>query len=116
MLVETELLLAFNVVVYATLGFGLVRLRRKGRETPGSVEAAFRQIEAALERRFPDLPEGYTMREGLSRARTLDLDVRWDSIEAALDEYEGHRYGDLPISHPPGPELRKLANDLRGPW
>lgn len=89
---------------------------RRGAERvdPASLDEAFREIELALEKRFPDLPEGFTLKEGLSRARTTEPGLRWDDIDAALGAYEAHRYGDLPVSQAPQPELKRLIIELGG--
>jgi len=112
---EVGLLLA-NVVVYSTLLAGLIQARRRARRGAATLDAAFRQLEVVLQKRFPDLPEGHTLREALFRAKSLEPDVRWEPIERSLRDYEEHRYGDRMVSQVPDPELTKLTNELRGSW
>jgi len=112
MQIEIELLLFANVLVYSSIIVGLVQWRRRPVSGPVDLNAMFRQLEPALERRFPDLPEGYTIREGLSRARSLGLDLRWEKIENALEGYEAYRYGDGSLPSSAQPELEKLVRRL----
>lgn len=111
---EIELLLVVNAAVYLSLTAGLIQRRRWssmiGQE---DLTAMFGQLELALKKRFPDLPEGFTIREGISRVRTLGLDLRWDRIESALEGYEAHRYGEEPLPSTAQPELMKLVRELR---
>ena len=72
----------------------------------------FRQLEASLKRRFPDLPPGFTWREGLACARRLDLRLDWAEIDAAADRYEAFRYGGAK-PEPPDTEVIKLVRSLR---
>lgn len=75
--------------------------------------ALFGLLESSLERKFPDLPPGFTWREGLAMAQRLRLDLDWSAIDAAAERYEAFRYGGAP-PEPPQPELVKLVRSLRG--
>jgi hypothetical protein len=112
-----EVLIAVNVAVYTSIAAGVIQGRRR-RTTmrPSGTDAAFNQLESALVKRFPDLPEGFTMREGLSRVRSLEPDLRWDRIEESLEGYEAYRYGGDPVPSGEQPELAKLIHKLRSPW
>ena len=113
---EIELLLFVNVAVYSSLIVGLTQRRRwSSMSGPADLATMFSQLELALKKRFPDLPEGFTIREGLSKVRSLGLDLSWDKIESALEGYEAHRYGDEPLPTATQPELRKLVKEL-GSW
>jgi hypothetical protein len=103
-----------NAGAYVTLGAGLVQARRRARIDPTTLDEAFHELELVLKKRFPDLPEGYTLREGLSRARSTEPGLRWDDIDVALGAYEAHRYGDIAASQAPRPELKRLITELGG--
>jgi hypothetical protein len=113
---ETALLVA-NVAVYASVALGLLQGRRR-RETvsAGVNDAMFNQIESALQRRLPQLPDGFTMREGLSSVRSIEPDLAWDQIEVSLEGYEAYRYGGGPPPSGERPELTKLIQRLRSSW
>ena len=112
-----EVLIALNVAVYASIAIGVIQGRRRRRITsPAGKDAVFSQLESALVRRFPDLPEGFTMREGLSRVRPLEPGLGWDRIEESLEGYEAYRYGGDPAPSGEQPELAKLIRKLRSPW
>lgn len=98
------------VAVYASAVAGLVMLRRVSR--PAEVPS-FRVLGEVLKARFPDLPAGFTLREGLERARRAVPSLDWDGINRALVAYEGYRYGGLPDSGGPQPALSDLVSVLR---
>src|SRR5580658_4367053 len=91
------ILIALNLAVYLSLIAAVIQGRR--RAAIAKVPAAtgnFADVESALRRSFPDLPQGFTMREGLSRANQVEPGLGWDQIGKSLREYEAHRYGDDP--------------------
>jgi len=103
-----------NAAAYASIAAGVIQGRRRRRTTgPADEDAAFSQLESALIRRFPDLPEGFTMREGLSRVRSLEPGLGWDGIERSLESYEAYRYGGGPAPSGEQPDLTKLVRRLR---
>lgn len=111
------ILIALNVAVYASIALGVVQSRRRRSTTRlADTKTAFSQLESALTKRFPDLPEGFTMREGLSRARSLDPGLGWDQIEESLEGYEAYRYGGDAAPSGEQPELTRLIRELRSPW
>ena len=111
---ETVLVSA-NVMFYASIAIGLVQAGRRKSKTAG-VGTTFSQLESAMVRRFPDMPVGFTMREGLRRARSVEPDLGWDQIEVSLDGYEAFRYGGGPSPPAEQPELAKLVRRLRSGW
>ena len=111
------LLIPVNVVVYASIAVGVIQgRRRRATVRPAGADSTFIQLESALNKRFPDLPEGFTIREGLSRARSLEPDLGWDRIEKSLEGYEAYRYGGDLAPSGEQPELVKLIRKLRSPW
>jgi hypothetical protein len=110
-------LLAANVAVYASVALGLFMGGRRRKAPPAAGDdAMFNQIESALQRRLPRLPDGFTMREGLSSVRSIEPDLAWDQIEKSLEGYEAYRYGGGPPPSGERPELAKLIQRLRGSW
>jgi hypothetical protein len=111
------LLILVNVAVYASIGVGVIHGRRRQKIIrPAGADTAFNQLESALNKRFPDLPQGFTMREGLSRAKSLEPDLSWDRIQRSLEGYEAYRYGGDQAPSGEQPELAKLIRKLRSPW
>jgi len=110
------ILILVNLIVYASVAAGLIEGRRRSATIVGGQEAIFRQLESVLKKRFPDLPEGFTMREGLSRVKSLGLDLSWDPLERALEGYEAYRYGGGPAPSGTQPELARLIRRLGRAW
>ncbi|HEV2138217.1 MAG TPA: hypothetical protein VGR53_05195 [Nitrososphaerales archaeon] len=107
-------LLALNGVVFSALGIGIaIRLRRK---PPGPEElgALYRRVSYALSRRFPDLPRGFTLREGLARAHPSSPGINWTSLETELGSYEAFRFGGANEPSSPASETLKFLNVLGG--
>jgi len=111
-LLETDLLLLLDVLVYCSVIAGAVMLRRSTR-TLGDV--SFRALGDLLRARFPDLPKGFTLREGLAMARTAEPGLDWNGIDQALVAYEAYRYGGFPESGSMPPALSNLVAVLRRP-
>ena len=107
---ETDLLALLDVAVCASGVAGLVILRR-----PSKVlgDISFSALGEVLRARFPDLPAGFTLREGLAKAREVEPGLDWDGIDQALVSYEGFRYGGLPDSTLPQPAISNLILALR---
>ena len=103
-------LLALNGVVYASLAAGLV-LVMKGRRSAPRGRTPIDSLTEAMKMRFPDLPPGFTLREGLARAQQLRLDLDWKGVESSLSAYEQQRYGSGEVSQ--YPELVDLRDALR---
>lgn len=107
---EIELLIAVNAVGYGSLLAGSVVLLRE-RRSPRPKAPALEALTDALRARFPDLPPGFTLREGVGRARHLKLDIDWQEVDRSVSAYEGHRFGSSQPS--PYPGLGELAEALR---
>jgi hypothetical protein len=107
---ETDLLALLDAAVYASAIAGVVMLRRPSRMVE---EGSFRALGDVLRARFPDLPAGFTLREGLAKAREVEPGLDWNEIDQALASYEGYRYGGLPDSGAPQPALSSLISVLR---
>jgi len=58
-------LLALNVVLYASLVFAALRLRRR-RFAASNLSEAFKGLEVALKEAVPDLPSGFTWEEAVA--------------------------------------------------
>ena len=104
---------ALNAFAYVSLAIGLVQWRRQRLTLPADPVAAFRLLEVNLKRAFPDISEGFTWREAISRARNLKADIEWDKIEKDVNGYEAYRYGDGPVPPTPGNEFLVLLKSLR---
>ena len=110
-------LIPVNIAVYASIAVGLIQgRRRRASMQPSGIDMAFRQVESAVKERFPDMPEGFTMREALSRVRSLEPGLSWDQIEKSLEAYEAYRYGGAPYPSGERPELAELLRSLRRRW
>ncbi len=109
---ETIGAVALNVAVYISLGAALLQLSRQRIPSPPDGRGAFTLLGSSLRRAFPDLPQGFTLREGLSRARLVGLDMRWDEIDRTLADYEAYRYGGGPAPNLPQSELMRLVKVL----
>jgi hypothetical protein len=85
-------------------------LRRPSR---WSDEKSFRALGEVLRARFPDLPSGFTLREGLAKARVAEPGLDWGEIDKELVSYEGYRYGGLPETGGPQEAISLLISALR---
>ena len=107
-------LLVLNGIVFSALGIGLViRLRRKP-SGPEELGALYTRVSYALSRRFPDLPRGFTLREGLVRAHPSSPGINWASLEKELGSYEAFRFGRGNEPSGPANETLKLLKVLGG--
>lgn len=88
-------LLALNIVLYGLLLFGYIRSRLVPIPALKSANEAFAFLEKSFKLTFPDIPDGFTWPELISRAKdtALDSPVNWQKVQAALSEYEAYRYG-----------------------
>src|SRR3989475_4877930 len=100
-LLALNLLIPLDILIYLSLILGVFKARR-GAATPRVEDPvlAFALLEKSLQKAFPDLPAGFTLREALSFAERLRLKVDWGRVQLALERYEAFRYGG---GAPPGP-------------
>jgi len=113
MVTETIGAIVFNVAAYTSLAGAVVQWYRHRIPNPPDAAAAFHLLEDALGRSFPDLPYGFTLREGLTRARLAGLRLGWEDIDRRVTEYETFRYGGGPLPALPQPEVMRLVRVLR---
>lgn len=107
-------LLVLNGIVYSILAIGLaVRVRRKSRG-PEEAGAIYRRLAFVLTKRFPELPPGFTLREGLERARPASPGIDWALLRRELGSYEAFRFGDGTEATIPNGETLKLLRVLGG--
>jgi hypothetical protein len=104
-----------NVAVYGALGAGVFAWLRQPRlPNPRSSEEAFAMLEKSLRHAFPDLKDGFTWREALSRLKDLKPDLGWESIDVDRKAYEEYKYGRGPPPGKVGVEFLKLVRFLKG--
>jgi hypothetical protein len=112
---ELDYEILLNVIAYIALAAGLLTWRRQRiLPKPSNTEEAFGMLEKSLRHAFPDLRDGFTWREELSRAKRLKPDLGWDSIEKDVSAYEMYRYGQNPPPKEVGVEFLKLVRFLKG--
>jgi hypothetical protein len=109
---ETIGAIVLNAAVYLSLAAAVVQWNRQRTPRPTDARGAFRLLEVGLKRAFPDLPQGFTLREGLSRARHAGLDLSWDEIDRTVADYEAYRFGGEGAPSLPQPELMRLVRAL----
>ena len=118
MQLDLLLLVVLNGAVYASLVAGLAfwLKERPHRGRPRDVASAFGMLDLAFRRAFPDLPQGFTWREGIAEARRKGVRLNWAAIDTTLRSYEAYRYGEGPApAVAPQPDLLKLLKVLGGP-
>jgi hypothetical protein len=106
-------LVVLNVVAYGSLATGVMQARRQRNSGEADAAGAFPLLAVSLREAFPELTLGFTWREGISLAKGLGLNLRWDEIDRALEEWEAYRYGGRPAPEGPQPEVVRLAEALR---
>lgn len=111
--IDTTVAIAVNVVAYASLAGAVIQWNRQKVPKPVDGVGAFHLLDSALRRSFPDLPMGFTLREGVSRAKVAGLSVGWESIDQKLAEYEAFRFGGGSAPSLPLPEVMRLVKALR---
>ena len=109
---ETIGAVILNAAVYLSLAAGVVQWSRQRTPRPADAPGAFHLLEVGLKRAFPDLPEGFTLREGLSRAKLAGFQVSWDDIDRTVADYEAYRFGGEASPSLPQPELMRLVRAL----
>jgi hypothetical protein len=106
-------LVVLNVAAYGSLATGVLQARRQRNSGETDAAGAFPLLAVSLRKAFPELPTGFTWREGISVAKGLGLNLRWDEIDRALEEYEAFRYGGRPAPQQLQPEVMRLVEMLR---
>ena len=109
-LLALNLLIPLDILVYLSLILGVFEMRR--RSAKPRVEdplLAFALLEKSLQKAFPDLPAGFTLREALSFAERLRLKVDWGRVQLALERYEAFRYGGATLPEQVHEEVLRLA-------
>src|SRR5438552_17561093 len=87
-------LAGFNMILYGLFIFSIVRKRYFSKPEISNTIEAFQLLEVALSERFPELPQGFTWGDAMSRLKQMDnLDIDWGRLEIALNDYESYRYG-----------------------
>ena len=109
-LLALNLLIPLDVVIYLFLIIGVfLTWRRAGKPRIEDPVLAFALLEKSLQKAFPDLPAGFTLREALSLAERLRLKVDWGRVQLALERYEAFRYGGATLPEKVQEEVLRLA-------
>ena len=111
-----DLLLALNAAVYLSLVAGLIARRRPPTPASEDIRSAFVLLDGALRKAFPDLPEGFTWREGMTKAKKKGLQLDWKELDKTLRSYEAYRYGGADEPKSSQSELLRLVRALRSSW
>jgi hypothetical protein len=86
-------LIVLNGIVFSALALGVaIRLRRRTRR-PEEADEVYRRLALILSKRFPELPPGFTIREGLELAKPTTHGVNWALLKDELGSYETFRFG-----------------------
>ena len=104
-----NVLVPLDIIIYASLILGVSQSKRKTQPRVEDPVLAFELLEKSLEKAFPELPPGFTLREALSRAERLNLNVDWNRIQLALGRYEAFRYGGEALPGKVQEEVLRLA-------
>jgi hypothetical protein len=91
-ILNLDVLATLNTAIYALLIAGVALLARRS-ALSNDPSQAFLTLAKSIENAFRDVPAGYTMREGIERARELGVKVDWTKVGLALERYESWRYG-----------------------
>jgi hypothetical protein len=105
-------LLGINVLIYGSLAYQFLSHRRRPVRAQTMTEA-FAALGVALRASIPELPSGFTWREGVQRARSMGVHADWQRVWAALGAYEGFRYGGGRIGNQDYVEILHLAEALQ---
>ncbi len=99
-----------NIVVYAIFFVGLKKNWKHPILQSTTIREAFQVLERSVRKAFPDLPQGFTWGEAISKAKSLELKkMDWLEFERELRKYEAHRYGGEEVSRFSVREILKLA-------
>ena len=106
------LLVLANVAVYLLAIIGVIRARLRMEARVRSIEEAFAVLERALKASYPDLPEGFTWNEVVTRLKSTKQELDWWEIEYTLRKYEAYRYGGIAYSDVNVMAVLRLAMSL----
>jgi hypothetical protein len=84
-----------NVAVYAAAAGGLIRAVKRRHLRITNIEEAFAILEKSLEASYPELPEGFTWSEVVTRLKSSSINLDWSDVERTLRQYEAYRYGGI---------------------
>ncbi|MGI0079554.1 MAG: hypothetical protein ACRECH_08015 [Nitrososphaerales archaeon] len=85
-------LVAFNVALYVALIVGYVARRQQRILHITNLREAFNFLEKRLKRAFPDLREGFTWNEAITKVRPLYSKADWVELDGVLRKYQAYRY------------------------
>jgi hypothetical protein len=105
-------LIAANMVAYVLIILALLKGRTKRFPENVTLEQAFRILEASLKESFPELPEGYTWKEIITKLRSTRMNIDWWEVEDTLKKYEAHRYGGFDFKNPDPHSVLRIAQQL----
>jgi hypothetical protein len=102
-------LVALNVALYATILLGYFLTRRIHVFKVTNLREAFEYLEVRLRRAFPDLRDGFTWNEAMTRIKRIEGNVDWIVVERVLQKYEAYRYGGVDPGNVRVDSIVKLA-------
>jgi hypothetical protein len=88
-----DLLIGVNIAIYVAAGVGVIWERKHRIPDVHTLDQALAILEKSLRRTFPDLPEGFTWQEVVTRLKAKHLKANWDEIENIMRRYEEYRFG-----------------------
>lgn len=106
------LLGAIDIALFAALilGYSTIRKRKPLRIT--DLRQAFDFLEKRLQQAFPDMREGFTWIEAMSRVKTLCNREDWKEVDEVLQKYQAYRYGGVEPGEVQVDSVVKLAMTL----
>lgn len=109
---EVEVLGVLDLAVYVSAAAGVILLLRPAHKDR---QISFNDLGTLLGTRFPELQGGFTLREGLAKAREVAPGLDWNAIDEALVSYEEQKYGGAGTASAPQPAVADLIDALRRP-
>ena len=101
-----------DVALCISLAGGFLALRAVSTPRVSNVADAFKLLDLALRERFPDLPSGFTWKEGISKAKERYPTFDWSAIEESLSEYKAYRYGGSALAARDPRDVLRVATAL----
>lgn len=108
-----NVLTAVDVALFTLFLAGFVRARHL-RSLSSDPSKAFMTFESSIERVYPGLPVGHTLREALEMVKSEGVEVNWDLVFASLTGYEARRFGGVESGQQKNAEVLKLARKVNG--